>query len=293
MRKIGLIGLGLIGSNICAHLCKSYVNLAVFDCDKEKRDRFFGEALICENAGEVLNNSEVILLSLPNSEVVEAVMDELLSLDMQDKVIIDLSTSFPLSTKALYKSCQAKGSEFIDCPLLAGPDEAAKGELIAVVGGGKAIIDQLDDVFLSFCKSYDYVGESGNAHTMKIMMNFTGLMYVIILGQMFPLAEKVGLDPMELYHVMDNEVFSTWMYRFYGPKMINRTFDKAFDLKLGLKDLTYMKKLYDYYNVPAFTLDGAIDLLRIATKDGKGDFDFSRCAQTMQEFPKLPSEGEN
>lgn len=293
MKKLGIIGLGLIGSNIATHLVNTNHTLAVYDCDEQKRNRFSGKALVCNNAGEVLQNSDVVLLSLPTSEIVESVMEELFASGIQNKVVIDLSTSFPLSTKALYKRCKELGAEFIDCPLLAGPDEAATGELIAVVSGTKEIIGQLDDVFLSFCKSYDYVGESGNAHTMKIMMNFTGLMYVIILGQMFPLAEKVGLDPMNLYHVMDNEVFSTWMYRFYGPKMINRTFDKAFDLKLGLKDLTYMKKLYDSYNVPAFTLDGALDLLRIAMKEGKGDLDFSRCAEIVQEFLKLPGKEEN
>lgn len=292
MRKIGIIGLGLIGSNICSHLYKSGLTLAVYDSDIAKSNQFSDKVLVCKNATEVMNNSDIILLSLPNSEVVEAVVEEMLSSEVQNKVIIDLSTSFPLSTKMLYQRCKAKGAAFIDCPLLAGPDEAASGELIAVVGGDKEVIDQLDDMFLSFCKSYDYAGESGNAHTMKIMMNFTGLMYVIILGQMFPLAEKVGLDPMELYHIMNNDVFSTWMYRFYGPKMIDRGFDKAFDLKLGLKDLSYMKRLYDNYNVPAFALDGALDLLRTAVKDGKGDLDFSRCAETMQEFLNLPTKEE-
>jgi hypothetical protein len=54
-----------------------------------------------------------------------------------------------------------------------------------------------------------------------------------------------------------------------------------------------MKKLYDSYNVPAFTLDGALDLLRIAMKEGKGDLDFSRCAEIVQEFLKLPGKEEN
>ena len=127
---------------------------------------------------------------------------------------------------------------------------------------------------------------------MKIMMNFTGLMYTVLLGQMFPIAEKSGLDPENLFNLMNNDVFSTWMYRFYVPKMIDRSFTEAFSLKLGLKDLKYMKDLCTAYDVPAFTLDGAIDLLERCVKNGRGDRDFSECAAEMYDLLGLPSKPE-
>jgi len=66
---------------------------------------------------------------------------------------------------------------------------------------------------------------------------------------------------------------------------MNRTCEIAFALELGLKDLTYMEKLYDEFNVPAFALDGVIDLLRTSVKDVKGKLDFiSQFAATMYEF---------
>ena len=55
-------------------------------------------------------------------------------------------------------------------------------------------------------------------------------------------------------------------------------------LKLGLKDMVYVKKLYEEFNVPAFALDGILNLLRTSLKDGKGAKDFSQCAETMYEF---------
>ena len=116
------------------------------------------------------------------------------------------------------------------------------------------------------------------------MMNFTGLMYTVLLGQMFPLAEKLGLDPQNLYELMNTDVFSTWMYRFYVPKMIDRSFTEAFSLKLGLKDLRYMRDLYAAYDVPAFALDGGIELLERCVENGRGDRDFSECAAEMYEL---------
>lgn len=60
--------------------------------------------------------------------------------------------------------------------------------------------------------------------------------------------------------------------------MIDRSFTEAFSLKLGLKDLRYMKELYNAYGVPAFALDGGIELLERCVEEGRGDRDFSECA---------------
>jgi 3-hydroxyisobutyrate dehydrogenase-like beta-hydroxyacid dehydrogenase len=287
MQSLGFIGLGLMGGNICANLVKHGNHLTVFDVDSAKMKRFEGQAVLVKSTLEVFEKSDVIFLSLPNSEIIEKITAEYLQAGVKGKTVIDLSTSYPLSTRKLYTAFKNAGGNFIDAPLLAGPDEAAAGQLIAMISGDKAVVESHHDLFMEYCAKYDYVGESGNAHIIKIMMNFTGLMYALLLGQMFPLAEKLGIDPNNLYKVMDNEIFSNWIYRFYAPKMIDRSFGMAFALDLGLKDLTYMKKLYEEYNVPAFALDGGLDLLRTSLKDGKGKLDFSRCAATMYEYLDL------
>lgn len=57
-----------------------------------------------------------------------------------------------------------------------------------------------------------------------------------------------------------------------------------FSLELGLKDLSYFKKLYDELNVPAFALDGVLDLLRISVKEGRRKQDFSEIGVTLNEY---------
>ena len=284
MQNLGFIGLGLMGGNICANLVKHGNILTVFDIVQAKMKRFEGQATLANSTLEVFEKSDVIFFSLPNSEIIEKITAEFLQTGVKGKTVIDLSTSYPMSTKKLYTAFKSVGGNYIDAPLLAGPDEAAAGQLISMISGDKEAVDNCHEFFMEYCVKYDYVGESGNAHIMKIMMNFTGLMYALLLGQMFPLAEKLGINPNNLYEVMDNEIFSNWVYRFYAPKMIDRSFGMAFALDLGLKDLTYMKKLYEEYNVPAFALDGGLDLLRSARKDGKGKLDFSQCAATMYDF---------
>ncbi len=291
-KKIAIIGLGNMGGGIASCLLGKGYTLYLYDQNAQKCASFGEKGIACASAVDAMAQSDVILLSLPNSEVVEATVSSLPLADYAGKVILDLSTSFPLSTRKLCTDLETVGCAFLDAPLLAGPDEAKAGTLTCMVSGDKDAFDAMQPLFADFCEKCDYVGSSGNAHTMKIMMNFTGLMYTVLLGQMFPLAEKMGLDPQNLYELMNTEVFSTWMYRFYVPKMIDRSFTEAFSLNLGLKDLRYMKDLYTAFDVPAFALDGGIELLERCVAAGRGNNDFSECAAAMYELLDLPASKE-
>lgn len=288
-KTLAVIGLGNMGGGVASCLESKGYTVFVFDIDEAKRSTFKNP---CQSAEEAAQNAQIIMLSLPNSVVVEATLHGLSAEALKDKIVLDLSTSFPLSTKSLCEELKKYGTALLDAPLLAGPDEAKAGTLTTMVAGDKTAYDAVVPLLADYCTEYNYVGDSGNAHTMKIMMNFTGLMYTVLLGQMFPIAEKSGLNPENLFNLMNNEVFSTWMYRFYVPKMIDRSFTEAFSLKLGLKDLKYMKDLCTAYDVPGFTLDGAIDLLERCVEKGRGDRDFSECAAEMYDLLGLPSKPE-
>lgn len=285
-KAIAIIGLGNMGGGVASCLESKGYTVFAYDIDVAKRNTFRNP---CDSAEQAAQNAQIIMLSLPNSNIVEETLHGLSKAAISNKIILDLSTSFPLSTKALCEEVKNYGTALLDAPLLAGPDEAKAGTLTTMVAGDKAAYDSVVPLLADYCTEYNYVGDSGNAHTMKIMMNFAGLMYTVLLGQMFPVAEKAGLDPENLFNLMNNDVFSTWMYRFYVPKMIDRSFTEAFSLKLGLKDLRYMKDLCTAYNVPGFTLDGAIELLERCVQNGRGDRDFSECAAEMYDLLGLPS----
>ena len=284
MKNVGFVGVGSMGKGMCENLIKNGYALAVFDISKAALSYFEGKASIMPSSLEAFKVSEVTFLALPNSDVVEKIVGEFLDYGVKNKIIIDTSTSYPLSTKELYKKVKDAGGKYIDAPLMAGPAEAASGTLVAMVSGDKQDIDEVDSLFKCYCKSYDYVGNSGNAHMIKIFQNFVGLTYALILGQLFPLVEKLGLDSKELQKMMDNEFFSNWVYRFYSEKFVNKDYRIDFALELAYKDLGYMKKMYDEFGVPAFALDGALDLLKLSIEDGKGKLDYSQMSATVHKL---------
>ena len=283
-RRIGFIGVGNMGKGICHNVILAGHEVSVFDVDKECAERFRGQAHICGTLEEVCTGSNVLFLSLPNSDTVEKVMDTVFSLGVKGKLVIDLSTSNPVSTRKLYGRMKALGGDFVDSPLIAGPQDAWDKTLTAVVAGDKEAIGSYDDLFLSYCRSYGYVGDSGNGHLVKLAQNWAGLLQAVLYAQLYPVMNRYGLESEKLYDILNTEFFDNWFFQFYSKKYVNKTYRLDFSLDLGLKDLMYMKKLCDEIGVPGFMLDGAIDLCRIALKEKRDKNevkDMSSIADTM------------
>ncbi len=282
--KVGFIGLGNIGRGICLNLIKKGHELSVYDVFRPAMEQFSGQAYLAENPVDVLTRSEAVFLSLPRSEVVEETVHAFIEAGIAGKMVIDTSTSYPLSTKKLYAKVKAAGGFFLDAPLMAGPDEAAAGTLDIVVGGDRKDYERAATLFNAYCQSYKYVGQSGTGHLIKLAINFISLSEALMFAQLFPLMDRMGFDPKVLFDVFEDSVLKNWTSTFYTKKYRDRAYRLDFALALGTKDLSYMKRMYEENNVPAFILDGALDFCRIALaeqEEGEPPIDMSYPCETM------------
>lgn len=284
MLSVGFIGVGKMGRGMCDNIIKNGYATTVFDTASEVLDHFKDRATVASSSLEVFLASDVIFMSLPNSDVVEAMVGEFLQEDFTGKTIVDVSTSYPESTKALHAKCTAQGGQFVDAPLLGSPADTAAGTAPCMISGDREAVDLVWDIVSSYASPIDYMGPVGSAHTVKIAMNFQGLMYAALAAQMFPLMEKLDIDTKKLFKVMNDGPFGNAVFDFYGKKFVEKNYRMDFALEMALKDMVYMKRLYDQFNVPAFLLDGGLSLLREAVKDGRGKHDTSEMAAVMYEY---------
>ncbi len=286
MKKIGFIGLGNIGKGICNNLIRKGHSLTVYDVSAKAMEPYQGKAKLAADPLEVLRASDYVFFSLPNSTVIEEMMERFLADGVKGKTIIDTSTSYPLSTKKLAAQVKAGGGVMVDAPLMAGPDEAEAGTLDIVVGGDRADYENLKDLFDAYTKSHKYVGEIGNGHLAKLAINFCGLTEALLFAQVYPVMEKLGFDREALHDILNNDALANWVFDFYSKKYVTRNYRLDFALALGLKDLGYMKRLYEELNIPGFILDGALDLCRVTLNEQKpGEvLDFSHPCRQMDKF---------
>lgn len=284
MEKIGFIGLGAMGSGICSNLIEKEYSTTVYDINQNALERFKNKAAIVDCPIKVLQNSDCIFLSLPSSKEVEPLVETFLIEGVDQKTIIDLSTSYPFSTKKLYESVKEQGGAYVDAALSGSPEDCEKGKIMVLFGGDKIHFERLKSTMECFCGNYKYVGESGSGHLAKLMMNFIGLSYISLYAQTFPLTEKMGMDNSILRELISESGLGCGTFKFYAPKLLSKSYDLAFALELAHKDLTYVRKLFEEFQVPAFSLDGTLNLLRTGIKEGKGKKDVSEICGIMHEF---------
>ena len=284
MEKIGFIGLGNMGGAICHALVDKGNSVTVFDLSEKALAGFQGKAAIAKDAIDVLDNSDIVFLSLPASKHVIPILESYLAHGVEGKTVVDTSTSYPETTREFYERFKAAGGNLVDLAISGSPADAPKGALLALFGGDPEQHERLAPIVGCFANRYPNLGGSGNGHTAKILFNFVAMTYVNIYAMAFPLADKMGLDMHQLFDLLMTTGMGCGIMNFYVPKMIDRTYDMAFALELAHKDLTYCRNLFEKYQVPAFALDGELAMLRTAIRDGKGKMDYSACIGTMFEY---------
>ncbi|GHU67634.1 2-hydroxy-3-oxopropionate reductase [Clostridia bacterium] len=284
MNKIGFIGLGNMGGEIAKAIAAKAYSLVVFDVCKDVVSGFRDIAEVADNALDVCRKSDVVFLSLPSSRIVEPIVESFLADGVQDKIIADLSTSDPDSTKKLFQKVLLAGGHLADCPISGMPNQASQGKLMSMFGGESGIHDQLAPLVQCFADRFPNMGSIGNGHLTKLIFNYIALSYVNIYAMTFSLSGQEGLDNQQLFELLKTTAMNCGTMNFYVPKMIDKTYDMAFSLELAHKDLSCVKGLFEKYQVPAYALDGTLELLRTSIRDGHGKEDYSTCIDTMYSF---------
>jgi 3-hydroxyisobutyrate dehydrogenase-like beta-hydroxyacid dehydrogenase len=149
--------------------------------------------------GAVCARSECVLLSLPDSKVVESVVfgtggTGLLDMAAPGQVIIDLSTAAPASTRRIYDALAERGVEYLDAGISGGAAAAEKGTLTIMVGGSGAALARIRWVFEPIASKVVLMGSSGAGHSTKLLNNFLNAVTLAATAEVMVAARKAGLD---------------------------------------------------------------------------------------------------
>lgn len=167
-KRIGFIGLGNMGRGMCRNLIRAGHTLTVFDTSEAAAEAFRGQAEIARFRGTGGAEQRRSFSLATHSNIVESVVAQLLETGLEGKILLDTSTSYPLSTQKLAQQVKEAGGFMLDAPMLAGPEEAESGDLLAVVGGEEEIYQQVGDLLDAITHAKRYMGPSGNGHLMKL-----------------------------------------------------------------------------------------------------------------------------
>ena len=227
--KIGVIGIGIMGSAIARNLIAAGSGVAGFDIDEDRLEALRsagGEAL--GSAEEVARACEVVLTSLPSA----AALDEtvagprgLLSARRQGQVIAELST-LPIEVKERNRAALAgAGIELLDCPLSGTGTQAVTRDLAVYASGDAAAFDRARPVFAQFARVSHYLGAFGNGSKMKFVANLLVAIHNVATAEAMVLGIKAGLAPEAIREVIASGAGTSRVFELRAPLMAARRYE--------------------------------------------------------------------
>ncbi len=271
--RVGFVGLGNMGGRMTRRIVDAGVPVVGFDARAENVTN--AGASLASSIEELMGSAEIVLLSLPDSRVVESVVygpSGLLAHARAGQVIVDLSTSSPASTRRIHADLLEKGAEYLDAGISGGAAAAEKGQLTLMVGGSAEELDRVRSVFAHIAASIHHVGTIGSGHVTKLLNNFLNAVALSATAEVMVAAKKSGLDLQVVLDVLNESSgvnFAT-LNRF--PKIIHGDYLKGgLTNSLMLKDVTLYAELLAELGVAGLNISGPIASFGLARALGYAD----------------------
>jgi 3-hydroxyisobutyrate dehydrogenase len=245
---IGFIGLGLMGGNMVENLQTRGFQVNVMDLNKDAVAKVIarGNATEVSSGKELAEKSDIVMLALTTSKVVEMVVygdNGILAGIKKDSVLVDFGTSIPASTRKIGADLAKKGAGMIDAPLGRTPAHAKDGLLNIMAAGDLDTFNKVKPVLEQQGENVFHLGALGAGHTTKLINNFMGMTTVTAMSQAFAVADKAGVDRQQLFEIMSTGPSNSPFMGFCKNYAVDGVSDLGFSIANANKDLGYFLEM--------------------------------------------------
>ena len=246
---IGFIGVGLMGHGMAKNIVEKGYHLAVMAHRNRKPvlDLIARGAVEVKTPEEMAHTCDIIFLCVSGSPQVEQIIrgeDGILSSAKEELIVVDCSTSDPVSTLQLAEELRAAGMALADAPLSRTPKEAEAGTLDTMVGADPETFETIRPVIECWAGVIVHLGEVGLGHKMKLINNFIGMGYAALYSEALALARKAGLSAEQVNAVIAPGRLSNGFYETFMKWTLER--DEGahrFTVTNAHKDMRYLANM--------------------------------------------------
>ena len=288
---IGLVGLGLVGEAIAERLLTEQFEIIGFDIAPAKcqnLEQLGGKAV--DNPAQVAEQTNRIILSLPNTDIVLKVVegpDGILESKKLPKYIIDTTTGDPDETAALAQRLKEKDMYFLDAPFSGSSQQVKDKEITFMIGGDKIAYEKCMDIFQTLSAKIFYLGASGNGSRAKLASNLILGLNRLALAEGLVFAGKLNLDTKAFLELLKVTPAYSAAMDVKGKKMLDGDFTAQARLRQHHKDVSIILKYSEKLGQELPLSKVHLDVLNKAIKAGDGDLDNSAVIREIERRNKL------
>jgi 3-hydroxyisobutyrate dehydrogenase-like beta-hydroxyacid dehydrogenase len=265
-----------MGRPIAHNLLKSGAELIVSD----RTDRWFGEfrdkgVTTTTNAAD-LAETDILFLCLPNTEVVQSFLlgeSGVIARLRQGQTVVDLSTIGYNATVEVGRALEAKSVDFLDAPISGMEARAIEGTLTVMCGGERAVFERVRPYFDCIGNKILYMGPTGSGQLTKLINQLLFDINAAALGEILPMAAKMGLDPDLVGEVVNSGTGRSYASEFFAPRILKGHFGDGYPMAHAYKDLVSGAELGANQGIPMPVLAAATATYQAALLRGHGEKD--------------------
>jgi 3-hydroxyisobutyrate dehydrogenase-like beta-hydroxyacid dehydrogenase len=286
MRRIGIVGVGLLGTAVATRLLEARFEVVGYDVRPQQVKALATRGLqLAGDLGEAVAGADLVFTILPSLDAVDAVVrgpGGLLEKLPATATIAQMSTISPPLTRALGAAATKRGVGFLDTPMSGTSAMVARGDCTIFVGGDRARADACRPVFDAIARKTLYVGETGLATLAKLATNLLVGLNTAAVAEALVLGAKGGLEPAVLLDILKQSAAGSRMLDVRGPLMVKHEFEAQMKTELFLKDFKLMLEEGMRVGAP-LPLTSLTQQLTMATvAAGRGDEDIAAIITTLE-----------
>lgn len=241
MKKIGFIGVGIMGKSMVRNLMKAGYELHIFARTKSKVEGVISEgAIFHDTIGDCVKDVEAVITMVGFPQDVEEIYyDPMNILDSakEGTYLIDMTTTSPMIAAQLHENGKKRGFHVLDAPVTGGDSGAREGTLSILVGGEREDYEACMPLFEAMGTNINYMGKAGNGQHAKMANQ------ILIAGALSGVCEAIAyakakeLDLQTLLDALSTGAAGSRQLDTFGPKILNGDYDPGFFLKHFVKDM--------------------------------------------------------
>ncbi|MCE5264918.1 MAG: 2-hydroxy-3-oxopropionate reductase [Deltaproteobacteria bacterium] len=279
MKKIGFIGLGIMGKPMSKNLLKAGYPLVVYDITAAAVDEVVkAGAEKGTSPKDVAARVDAVITMLPNSPQVKEVVlgkNGIIEAMKPGSILIDMSSIAPLVSREVAAQLAEKKVRMLDAPVSGGEPKAIDGTISIMVGGNQADFDEYLPVMKAMGSSVVLCGEIGAGNVTKLANQIVVAANIAAVSEALVLATKAGVNPDLVFKAIRGGLAGSTVMDAKAPMMMDRNFKPGFRINLHIKDLTNVLDTAKGVDVPTPLTDEVMKMMLWLRDAGMGDADHS------------------
>jgi 2-hydroxy-3-oxopropionate reductase len=277
MKKLGFIGVGIMGKPMAKNLIDAGYKLIAYDIvEKALNEIVEHGAERATSPKNIAENSDIIITMLPNSpDVKKVVLGEngVIEGVREGQILIDMSSIAPLVSREVAEELKKKGVETLDGPVSGGQEKAQAGTLAIMVGGKREVFEECKEILEVMGGSVTLVGDIGAGQTTKLANQIIVAINIAAAAEALTMGKKAGVDPEAIFNAIRGGLASSQCLEDKAPRMFEGRYDPGFRIRLHVKDLTNVLETSRELHTAMPLTSQVMEMMQVLVAEGHDDAD--------------------